>query len=136
MLFNSLHFLLFYPTVCFIYFAIPHRFRWIILLAASYYFYMCWKVEYIFLILITTLINYFAAIRMERVNHKEDKKKYLWLCMFTNMSLLFVFKYFGFFSSSINEIFRNFNVFFSFPVYQLLLPVGISFYTFQSLSYA
>ena len=135
MLFNSIHFLLFFPTVCFIYFAIPHRFRWIILLAASYYFYMCWKVEYIFLILITTLVNYFAAIRMERVNQKDDKKKYLWLCIFTNMSLLFVFKYFGFFSSSINEIFRNFNVFYSFPVYQLLLPVGISFYTFQSLSY-
>ena len=74
MLFNSLHFLIFFPIVVAIFFLLPQKRRWVLLLIASYYFYMCWKVEYIFLIIISTLIDYYASNKMGEVTEKTDKK--------------------------------------------------------------
>lgn len=135
MLFNSLHFLFFFPTVVAIYFALPGRFRWMLLLAASYYFYMCWKAEYAILIVVSTLIDYFAVLGMARQTEQRKKRKFLALSLASNLGILFAFKYFNFFSDSVRGVLGQFNVFYDTPAFHVLLPVGISFYTFQTLSY-
>lgn len=135
MLFNSLEFIVFFPLVVAAYFALHHKYRWILLLAASYYFYMCWNYKYIVLIVFSTLIDYFAARFMFSSTTKGRKKLFLFLSLFSNLGLLFFFKYFNFFGENINGILSQFNVFHHVPEYSFLLPVGISFYTFQTLSY-
>jgi len=136
MLFNSLEFLIFFPLVVAVYYAIPHRYRWLLLLAASYYFYMCWKAEYVFLIILSTLIDYFVGIRMGKVESKRKKRKYLLLSILTNLGLLFSFKYFNFFNDSSRALFNSLDIFYNLPSFDFFLPVGISFYTFQTLSYS
>jgi alginate O-acetyltransferase complex protein AlgI len=135
MFFNSLEFVIFFPLVVFAYFALPYKWRWSLLLLASYYFYMCWRPEYIILIIASTLIDYFAGLRMGQVN-KKKRKKYLILSLCTNLGLLFAFKYFNFFNNSLQATFNQFNLFYNVPAFSVLLPVGISFYTFQTLSYS
>ncbi|MCG3154369.1 MAG: hypothetical protein DKINENOH_00963 [bacterium] len=135
MLFNSFQFLLFFPAVVLFYFATPYRWRWLLLLAASCYFYMCWKPEYIILILISTVIDYFSALRMSATVDSGRRKGYLWLSLLSNLGLLFSFKYFNFFNESLRALFDRFDLFYGVPAFDLLLPVGISFYTFQTLSY-
>lgn len=136
MLFNSLHFLIFFPVVVALYFAIPHRHRWPLLLVASYYFYMSWKAEYAVLIVASTLIDYFAGLRMGRIPDRKGRRPYLALSLLVNLGLLFSFKYFEFFSDNLRMMLNQFNIFYDQPAYSLLLPVGISFYTFQTLSYS
>ena len=136
MLFNTIDFLIFLPIVIIIYFLIPHKFRWILLLAASYYFYMSWKVEYIFLIIISTLIDYFSGLMMGKLPDKKSKLPFLILSLCTNLGLLFSFKYFNFASENLNLLFQNFGFSQEIPMMKFLLPVGISFYTFQTLSYS
>jgi len=135
MLFNSLQFLIFFPIVVTIFFLLPQKRRWILLLIASYYFYMCWKVEYIVLIIISTLIDYFVAQQMDKLKEKAKKKKWLYLSLISNLGILFGFKYFNFINENVQSFFDHFNVFYNVPAFELLLPVGISFYTFQTLSY-
>jgi D-alanyl-lipoteichoic acid acyltransferase DltB (MBOAT superfamily) len=135
MLFNSFQFTVFFLIVVGLYFAIPHRYRWIMLLAASYYFYMCWKVMYIFLIIGSTLICYLTGLQMSKQPDQKSKKPYLWMCLAANLGILFFFKYFNFFSQSAMEIFQAWHIHYNAPVFDVLLPVGISFYTFQALSY-
>ncbi|OQY39506.1 MAG: membrane-bound O-acyltransferase family protein [Candidatus Cloacimonetes bacterium 4572_65] len=136
MLFNSIHFLLFFPIIVGIYFLLPFKHRWKLLLAGSYYFYMCWKIEYIILILFSTIIDYYCSLKMDSKEHKRDKKKYLIISLITNLGILFLFKYFNFFGETTNLILQKFNIFYNVPRFNLLLPVGISFYTFQTLSYS
>jgi len=136
MLFNSAEFIIFFPIVALLYFALPHKWRWSLLLVASYYFYMCWKAEYIILIIASTLIDYFAGLRMGKISQKTRRLKYLLLSLCTNLGLLFAFKYFNFFNESTRAIFNQFNLFYGVPAFSVLLPVGISFYTFQTLSYS
>jgi len=135
MLFNSIHFLIFFPIVIGIYFSIKHKHRWIILLISSYYFYMSWKAEYIILIMISTIIDYFAGWGIFNSNTKTRKKFFLCMSLCTNLGLLFAFKYFNFFSESTRQIFQTFSIPFDPITLKILLPVGISFYTFQTLSY-
>ncbi len=135
MLFNSIAFLFFFPIVVILYFATPYKYRWILLLAASYYFYMCWRPEYIILIILSTLVDYFVALQMSAIAEKKDRRKWLYLSLFVNLGMLFTFKYFNFFSASVQQGFQYFNIFYNNWVFEALLPVGISFYTFQTLSY-
>lgn len=135
MLFNSLEFIFFFPIVVALYFAIRHKYRWILLLVASYYFYMCWNYTYIVLIVISTIIDYIAALQIHKARNKLRKKIFLFLSLGMNLGILFFFKYFNFFGESVNAIFERFNIFYNVPAYHFLLPVGISFYTFQTLSY-
>lgn len=135
MLFNSLEFLIFFPLVIAAYYAIASKWRWILLLAASYYFYMCWKPEYIVLILASTVIDYFSAKGIARSADKLHKKLYLSLSMATNLGILFFFKYFSFLNENARAVFDSLNIFYGVPMYDILLPVGISFYTFQTMSY-
>jgi alginate O-acetyltransferase complex protein AlgI len=135
MLFNSLEFLIFFPLVALAYFAIPHRWRWLLLLGASYYFYMCWKAEYLFLILASTIIDYLAAIGIHRAKSAAARRLCLLASLGTNLGLLFAFKYFNFFNAQARGLFDSLNIFYDVPAFNVLLPVGISFYTFQTLSY-
>lgn len=135
MLFNSLNFLVFFPIVVAAYFFIPQRFRWILLLIASYYFYMSWNYKYIILIVLSTVVDYFAGLYLPKIKNESKKKGLLFLSLFTNLGLLFSFKYFNFFSENINYFFDKLSIQYSIPNFDILLPVGISFYTFQTLSY-
>lgn len=135
MLFNSLHFIFFFPFVVAIFFLLPHRFRWVLLLIASYYFYMAWQPMYGLLIFFSTIVDFFAAILMERTTGKARKKFFLFGSLLINLGLLFSFKYFDFFIENITPLINFGGINFDTPVFNLLLPVGISFYTFQSLSY-
>lgn len=136
MLFNSIEFLVFFIIVTSLYFVIPQRFRWLFLLLASYYFYMCWNPIYIFLIVISTLIDYFAGLGMAKNPEKHKRRKYLIFSLCSNLGLLFAFKYLNFFSDILRHSFHILQLPYNMPSYNLLLPVGISFYTFQALSYS
>lgn len=134
MSFCSFQFLIFFPIVFILYFTIPKKYQWVLLLVSSYYFYMCWKPEFIVLIIISTCIDYFAARNIEK---SESWKKKMWLLVSicSNLSILFFFKYFNFFGDNVNSFFRMLSIPFTVPSLNIILPVGISFYTFQTMSY-
>ncbi len=136
MIFNSIEFLVFFFVVILVFYSIPHRFRWMFLLAGSYYFYMCWKVEYVFLIILSTLIDYWAGRMMSDEPVKKKRRKYLAASLIVNLGLLFFFKYYGFFTNNVEVLLSQFNILVNFKEFDFLLPVGISFYTFQTLSYS
>ena len=136
MLFNSWQFGVFLPIVFGLYWSVPQRFRWLLLLIASYWFYMSWNVKYIVLILFTTVISYLAAILLERYrNNKPVKKFILTATLVSCLGVLFVFKYFNFFAGAVADFLNMFALHLHPTTLKLLLPVGISFYTFQTLAY-
>lgn len=135
MLFNSIQYLIFLPLVVCVYFLTPYRYRWCILLAASYYFYACWRADYLFLIVASTLVDYIVGIQLGRTESDRRRRLLLGTSFSLNLGLLFVFKYLGFFSRSLAPAFASFSIFDDLSSLDLLLPVGISFYTFQTLSY-
>ncbi|MGN0505297.1 MAG: MBOAT family O-acyltransferase [Lachnospiraceae bacterium] len=135
MLFHSFAFAVFLPVVFILYWALPHRFRWILLLAASYYFYMSWNAKYVFLILFMTVISYSAARLLEKEERVICKKWILTGTAILCFGVLFFFKYFNFVSESVTDFLRLFAIQINPIAVNLLLPVGISFYTFQTLSY-
>lgn len=144
LLFNSLQFLVFFPIVLLVYYIIPSKIRYIWLLIASYYFYMCWNAKYALLLLFSTIVTYLSGILMEHIKNKEGisaerkvrLKKWCVAGSFVlNLSVLFFFKYFEFAVTNINHIFSLIKVELNIPTFDVLLPVGISFYTFQALSY-
>ncbi len=133
LLFNSFQFLVFFPIVCVLFFAFRRQAKWTLLLA-SYYFYMCWKPEYLILILVSTLVDYLVAYRMPEAP-KRRKRLLLGLSLLTNLGILFFFTYFNVLNDSVREAFDVFGLTYQLPGLDVLLPVGISFYTFQTLSY-
>ena len=135
MLFNSTQFLVFLPIVVILYFATPAKWRWLLLLASSYYFYMCWRATYALLLVAGTLVDYTAGILMSRTTDRRKRLKYLLLSLASNLGMLFTFKYFNFFMDSLQYMCASLHVEAALPTLRLLLPVGISFYTFQSLCY-
>lgn len=142
MLFNSISFLIYFPVVVVIYFITPSKYRYIWLLLSSYYFYMSWSPKYAVLMLISTAITYYSGVLIKTSNLKKDNKrkefeKKLWVGLsFTiNLSILFFFKYFNFLNETFISIFNQFDTKWVVPNFNVLLPVGISFYTFQALSY-
>ena len=135
MLFNSFQFLVFYLVAVFVFFAIPQRWRWAFLLVASYYFYMCWNPVYIVIIWAITLIDYAVGIRLEESEDPRRRKLWLLLSLFGNFGILFVFKYTDFFFGSLRNALGSANIFADVPQLGWLLPVGISFHTFQAVSY-
>ena len=126
--FNSFQFLIFYPIVAVLNFIVPRKYRWIPLLLASYYFYLSWNAELFFLILFTTAVSYASGLLIE----KKPKRKLLWMIIsvVASLSVLFFFKYYNFVAGTIGGFFG------ADLTLQLVLPVGISFYTFQTLSYS
>lgn len=135
MLFNSAHFLIFFPLFVLLFFAIPHKYRKLLLLIASYYFYLSWKVEYGLLLLTSTAVDYFAALQIEKSKSKKRKQKFLIISLLVNIGFLFSFKYLGFVTQNLLHFIDIIGPSISSPITELLLPIGISFYTFQSMSY-
>lgn len=135
MLFNSMQYALFLPIVFAIYWALPHKYRWFLLLISSYYFYMSWNPKYVFLILMTTVISYLSAIALERWRGSAVRKAILAGSAVICLGTLFLFKYFNFFMASFSKVCSVFSIHLHPVTLKLLLPVGISFYTFQTLSY-
>ena len=131
MLFNSFTFIVFFIAVSALYFVLPHKIRWILLLAASCIFYMAWNPKLIILILITIFINYTAALYIYKCKNQKGKK-ILILTLFIDFGLLFIFKYLGFMNDTLLAMFGD-----NWPIKALniILPMGISFYTFQAASY-
>lgn len=135
MLFNSLSFAIFLPMVFILYWAIPDKYRWIILFVSSYYFYMSWNVKYVALILFTTVISYGCALGLEGAEQQQKKKVLITFTLVASLGCLFFFKYFNFASKSIADLLNLCTLKVHPVTLNLLLPVGISFYTFQTLGY-
>ncbi|MBS7339882.1 MAG: MBOAT family protein [Lachnospiraceae bacterium] len=143
MLFNSIDFLIFFPIVLFIYFILPAKIRYLWLLVASYYFYMCWNPMYLILIVLSTVITYLCGIVVGRLREKENAiednvkkqmKVVIAISFMVNIGLLIYFKYTNFLMDSVNAGLAYLNME-ELPRFDILLPVGISFYTFQALGY-
>ncbi|MBI5506677.1 MAG: MBOAT family protein [Deltaproteobacteria bacterium] len=136
MLFNSFAFLIFFPTVCALYFALPHRVRWMVLLAASFYFYGSWRWSYLPLLLFTTLLSYSTAIVMDTAPSPAMRRFWLIVSLVGNFSVLFTYKYCNLFSQTGETIAHSLGLAGDWPRLSLVLPIGISFYTFHALSYS
>ncbi len=131
MIFNSIDFILFFLVITTLFFFSKPKYRWTLLLAASYFFYMYWKWEFIFLIIFSTLIDYYCGMQMSGKDQKRERLPYFLISLFSNLGLLFLFKYLDFFTQSTNVLLGT-----AIPMANLILPMGISFYTFQTLSYS
>ena len=143
MLFNTIDFLIFFPVVLLVYFVLPAKVRYIWLLAASYYFYMCWNPAYIILLLFSTLVTYVCGRTLEWIRgrgglNEKNKKRWMKLALFIgfliNIGILIYYKYTNFLVDTVNMALRAVDLQ---PLadFDILLPVGISFYTFQCLGY-
>ncbi len=133
MIFHSLDFVVFFLVTLGVYWALPHRWqnRW--LLVTSYFFYGYVHPWFLTLILLSTSIDYWAALRME--DDRARRKHYLWISIASNMGMLGFFKYFNFFAANVSQVLTALGLGLSPPVLTVMLPVGISFFTFQALSY-
>lgn len=139
MLFNSIEFLLFLPIVFLLYWFVFKRLRWqnLFVVAVSYVFYGWWDVRFLLLIALTTLFSYASGLLIARYEGQHKRQKWVSAAnIVLNLAILGVFKYYNFFAESLADLFRCFDVELSPVTLNLLLPVGISFYTFQALSYS
>jgi len=133
--FNSLQFLVFLVVVLLLYWILPSKFRWALLLVASYYFYMSWNPWLVFLMLGTTLVSYAAALAIQKTEKKGWKRFWLIMALIVCLGTLFFFKYFDFLLGSVIDFLNLFALHLDDFALNLILPIGISFYTFQTLSY-
>ena len=144
MLFNSIDFLIFLPIVLVIYYIIPMKYKHIWLLISSYYFYMCWNAKYVLLIFVSTVITYLSGILIDKIEKTwpdvndigKYKKLILALSFVSNLGILFYFKYINFTLDIVTRVLSKMKISMNVPVFDVILPVGISFYTFQALSYS
>ena len=133
--FNSIQYLIFLPIVFSIYWMLPHRYRWILLLISSYYFYMSWNVKYVVLILFTTIVTYTCGLFLEKYGDKKVRKIIISVTLVACIGVLCIFKYLNFMFQALTDLLAVFRIQLHPMTLKLLLPVGISFYTFQTLSY-
>jgi alginate O-acetyltransferase complex protein AlgI len=135
MLFNSLQFLVFFPVVTLIYFLLPHTWRWLHLLIASCIFYMYFIPIYILILIFTIIIDYIAGIMIENASGRR-RKAFLVMSIVANVGVLALFKYYNFFTANINELFHTTGLTTTtLPLLNIILPIGLSFHTFQAMSY-
>lgn len=134
MLFNSLNFLIFFPLVTAAFFILPHKFRWLLLLLASCYFYMAFVPYYILILAFTIIVDYIAGFLIEGSQGRR-KKYYLIASIVANVGVLFIFKYFNFFNQNLDALAAFLHWNYSIGYLSIILPIGLSFHTFQSLAY-
>jgi D-alanyl-lipoteichoic acid acyltransferase DltB (MBOAT superfamily) len=135
MLFNSLQFLVFFPLVTLIYFLLPHKWRWFHLLLASCIFYMYFIPVYILILIFTIIIDYIAGIMIENAAGRR-RKLFLVASIVANVGVLAVFKYYNFFINNVNDLLHNAGITaHNLPLLNIILPIGLSFHTFQAMSY-
>ena len=138
MLFNSINFALFLPIVFLLYWFVAKnnlKFQNVLLLVASYYFYACWDYRFLFLLIFSTLLDYYSGIKIENSSSENQRKFWFWLSIGINLGFLGVFKYYNFFVDSIQDVVSVFGHKIDMWTLKVILPVGISFYTFHGLSY-
>ena len=135
MSFNSIDFLLFFPAVALLYYLLPARFRWLLLLAASYYFYAAWQPAYALLIGTATLVSYAAALLTACATGRASRIAPIAVAAAVILGTLAIFKYYGFFMDALADLLDPLGITVIARRFDLLLPVGISFYTFQTLGY-
>ena len=143
MLFNSFPFILFFPIICAVYwlldYVLPRRLKLagcnLLLLGGSYYFYMCWQPKYALLLLLSTVVTYSAAIFLSKSETKRGKKAWMVAAIVVNLAILFFYKYYGFAAECVTSLMKAAGISMAIPGLDVLLPVGISFYTFQALGY-
>ena len=136
MLFNSWQYILFFIAIFFVYFSLPYKLRPLMLLVGSYIFYMAWKWEFAFLMLGTTLVNYWSGYKIASTDIKLHKRLWLAVALTISLGILMYFKYADFFIGNFIELLNRFNIRSNISYINVILPVGISFYTFQALSYS
>jgi D-alanyl-lipoteichoic acid acyltransferase DltB (MBOAT superfamily) len=134
MLFNSLHFLAFFPVVVGVLFLLPHRVRWAWLLIASCYFYMAFIPAYILILFCVILVDYAAGIIIEK-SEGARRKLFLILSLLANIGILGFFKYYNFAATNLGLVSKALGLSFSPRTLEIILPIGLSFHTFQSMSY-
>jgi alginate O-acetyltransferase complex protein AlgI len=134
MLFNSISFVFFFIVVTTLYFILPHKFRWFLLLISSCYFYMAFVPVYILILGFTIVIDYIAGIYIEK-SYGKRKKHFLILSLIANIGVLAVFKYYNFLNEILTELLYGLNYKNPIPYLSILLPIGLSFHTFQAMSY-
>src|ERR1700748_232846 len=138
MLFNSIGFAFFLPVVFFLYWFVTAgslKLQNILLLIASYFFYGCWDYRFLFLLIFSTLLDYSTGLKMYEAKDERSKKFWFWLSVTINLGFLAIFKYYNFFASSFADAVSHLGFKVNVWTLQLILPVGISFYTFHGLSY-
>ncbi|SOE19899.1 D-alanyl-lipoteichoic acid acyltransferase DltB, MBOAT superfamily [Spirosomataceae bacterium TFI 002] len=133
MVFNSFEFLLFFPFVTLLYFALPHKWRWVLLLSASAFFYAYFKIEYLFILVFTIIVDYFAGLWIEQTQGKK-RKWALIASLVANIGVLAVFKYADFLIGNANAVLFKLGAE-TYDLLDILLPIGLSFHTFQAMSY-
>ena len=134
MLFNSIEFLIFFPVVTILYFLLPHKTRWFLLLESSCLFYMAFVPKYILILGFTIVIDYFAGILIDKMKG-NNKRIFLIISILANVGILFVFKYFNFFNENVTRVANLLNWNYPISSLSIILPIGLSFHTFQSMSY-
>lgn len=134
MLFNSVEFLLFFPIVTALYFILPNRWRWLLLFLASCLFYMAWIPIYVTILFLIIIVDYVAARKIEGATGGK-RKLFLLVSVVANVSLLAIFKYYDFLCQNFTEILQLLHITWKFPPLNLILPIGLSFHTFQALAY-
>lgn len=137
MLFNSFNFAIFLPIVFILYwyFAKSLKIQNALLLISSYFFYACWDWRFMFLLLFSTFLDYFTGLKMQNSQNQKEKRIWFWLSIVVNLGFLGFFKYYNFFAESFAESVSYFGWKISPVLLKVILPVGISFYTFHGLSY-
>jgi len=134
MLFNSIHFAIFFVVVTTLYFVLAHKYRWLLLLSASCYFYMAFVPVYILILGFTIVVDYFAGIYLENSSGKQ-RKIYLIASLIANIGVLAFFKYYNFLNDNLSVLLNGLGYQNSIPRLSILLPIGLSFHTFQAMSY-
>jgi len=134
MLFTSTQFFIFFPVVTVIYFLLPHRYRWLHLLLASCFFYMVFIPKYILILFFTIIVDYIAGIKIEAATGRK-RKLYLVVSLVANIGVLAIFKYYNFFLGNLNDLAELIRWNYSLPLLDIILPLGLSFHTFQAMSY-
>jgi alginate O-acetyltransferase complex protein AlgI len=138
MLFNSANFALFLPVVFFLYWFVTHKklsLQNLLLLVSSYFFYACWDWRFLFLLIFSTCLDYFSALKIADAEKKSARKFWFWTSILINLGFLGVFKYYNFFAQSLAESLSGLGFQINPGSLDIILPVGISFYTFHGLSY-
>jgi|WetSurMetagenome_2_1015567.scaffolds.fasta_scaffold23128_1 alginate O-acetyltransferase complex protein AlgI len=134
MLFNSLQFFVFFSVVTPTYFILPHKYRWFLLLASSCYFYMAFIPVYILILGFTIVIDYTAGIYLENTQGRK-KKWFLIASLIANIGVLAIFKYYNFLNNNLSVLLHGAGYTNPIPYLSILLPIGLSFHTFQAMSY-
>jgi alginate O-acetyltransferase complex protein AlgI len=138
MFFNSLAFAVFLPIVFFLYWFVFNKTKSsqnALLILASYYFYSCWDWRFLFLLVFSTFLDYYTGIQIEKGKSEQSRKFWFWLSILVNLGFLAIFKYYNFFVGSFSELLNSLGIKASPILLDVILPVGISFYTFHGLSY-